>query len=79
MWKVLHFLWAATRGHRLSPWRSKYVRWRIETYAGVRMHEIGFIEFCTFMFRERAELLRFLKWTAQMEDYARAKPRNRMY
>jgi hypothetical protein len=40
------------------------------------MQSIGFLEFCGFMWREKSELLRFLKWTGQMERYARAKPKN---
>lgn len=77
MGKLLRFMWMATRGHHLTPWRSPYLRWRIETYSGVKMQDIGFFEFAGFMFRERAELLRFLKWTAKMDDYARPQPRNR--
>ena len=42
---TLRFLWNATRGHRLAPWRSPYLLWRIETYTGVKMKEIGFLEF----------------------------------
>jgi hypothetical protein len=76
MWQILHLLWNATRGHRLAPWRSPYLRWRIETYCGVKMSQVGFLEFWGFMWRERSELLRYLKWTAQMERYARIKPRN---
>ena len=30
----IRFLWNATRGHRLTPWRSEYLKWRIETYSG---------------------------------------------
>lgn len=40
------------------------------------MQSIGFLEFFGFMWRERQELGRFLKWTAQMDRYARAKPKN---
>jgi hypothetical protein len=76
MLSVLRFLWNATRGHRLAPWRSPYLCWRIETYCGVKMNQIGFLEFWGFAWRERAELLRFLKWTAGMPDYTREKPRN---
>jgi hypothetical protein len=28
------------------------------------------------MWRERSEVLRYLKWTAQMERYAQIKPKN---
>jgi hypothetical protein len=40
------------------------------------MHSIGFLEFCDFSWRERKELGRFLKWTGEMERYARVKPKN---
>ena len=76
MWQILRLLWNATRGHRLAPWRSPYLRWRIETYCGVKMSQVGFLEFWGFMWRERSEMLRYLKWTAQMERYARVKPKN---
>ncbi len=42
---ILRFLWNATRGHHLTPWRSPYLRWRIETYTGIKMQSIGFLEF----------------------------------
>ena len=73
---ILRFLWNATRGHRLAPWRSPYLRWRIETYTGIKMQSIGFLEFFEFTWRERRELLRFLAWTGEMERYARVKPKN---
>ena len=76
MWYLLRFLWNATRGHHLAPWRSPYLRWRIETYTGVKMKDIVFLEFFEFMWKERAELYRFLEWTAEMERYARPKPKN---
>jgi len=73
---ILRFLWNATRGHRLAPWRSPYLRWRLETYTGLKMSSIGFIEFWSFAWRDRVQLLRFLRWTGKMERYARPKPRN---
>lgn len=76
MRKILNFLWNSTRGYHLTPWRSPYLRWRIETYTGVKMKDIGFLEFCEFMWKERHELVRFLKWTAEMERYERVKPKN---
>jgi hypothetical protein len=76
MWQIMRLLWHATRGHRLAPWRSPYLRWRIETYCGVKMSQVGFLEFWGFMWRERSELLRYLKWTVQMERYAHVKPKN---
>ena len=73
---LLSFLWNATRGHRLAPWRSPYLKWRIETYTGLKMNKIGFLEFWGFMWRERTNLVRFLAWTSEMDRYARPRPKN---
>ena len=73
---TLRFLWNATKGHRLAPWRSPYLLWRIETYCGVKMTQIGFLEFWEFLWRERSNLWRFLKWTAEMDRYAHPKPKS---
>jgi len=72
----IRFLWNATKGHRLAPWRSPYLLWRIETYTGVKMTQIGFLEFWEFMWRERRELWGFLKWTGEMERWVHPKPKN---
>lgn len=72
----LRFLWNATKGHRIAPWRSPYLLWRIETYTGVKMKEIGFLEFWAFMWRERRELWRFLRWTGEMERWVQPRPKN---
>jgi len=76
MKNILRFLWNSTRGHHLAPWRSPYLRWRIETYTGLKMDKIGFLEFWGFLWRERVALARFLKWAGEMENYARPKPKN---
>jgi hypothetical protein len=59
---VFRFLWLASRGYRLKPWRSPYLRWRIETYSGIPADRIGFREFCGFVWRERRSLIRYLAW-----------------
>ena len=76
MRNILRFLWKATRRHHLTPWRSPYLLWRIETYTGVKMTQIGFLEFWSFSWRERHNLLRLLKWTGEMERYAHPKPKS---
>jgi hypothetical protein len=63
---MLRALWAMTRGYRLRPWRSPYLRWRIETYSGLHADSIGFREFWRFAWRERANLRRYLHWTERM-------------
>jgi hypothetical protein len=64
---MLRFLWRATRGYRLKPWRSPYLRWRMETYWGTPADEIHFKEFWRFTWKHRHELTRFLRWTERME------------
>jgi hypothetical protein len=64
------FVWNATRGHRLRPWRSEYIKWRIETYSGMKADEIRPSDMVRFVWREKGNLFRFLKWTAQVEKAA---------
>jgi hypothetical protein len=75
MRNMLRFIWNATRGHRLTPWRSPYLLWRVETYCGVKMQQIGFLEFWEFVWRERGNLWRFLKWTGEIERYVHPGPK----
>ena len=64
---MLRFLWRATRGYRLRPWRSPYLRWRIETYWGTPAGQLCFRDFWRFMWRQRRDLRRFLKWAERMQ------------
>jgi hypothetical protein len=59
---MLVVLWRLARGYRLRPWRSPYLRWRIETYSGMHADEIDFRSFWSFVWRRRAELARYLRW-----------------
>jgi len=63
---MLRFLWRASKGYRLTPWRSPYLRWRIETYSGLEASEIRAGDFWKFLWRTRRELARFLHWAARM-------------
>jgi hypothetical protein len=65
-WSAAAFLWCATRGYRFCPWRSPYLRWRIETYWGVPAEQIGSGDFWRFLWRHRHDLRRFLAWAARM-------------
>jgi len=68
---AIRFIWNATRGHRLRPWRSPYLRWRVETYSGMRADTLTARDVLRFLWDTRAELLEFLAWTGQMEREAR--------
>lgn len=63
---MLGYLWKTSRGYRLRPWRSPYLLWRIETYSGLHADHIGFVEFWRFLWTNRGEFWRFLRWTDRM-------------
>lgn len=64
---MIRVLWRLTRGYRLCPWRSPYLRWRLETYWGLRADRIGAAGFLSFCLRHSRELLRYARWAARME------------
>ena len=70
MLAAIRFVWNATRGNRLRPWRSEYLKWRIETYSGMKADEIKPADFAHFVWRERWNLLHFLKWTGELDKHA---------
>jgi len=66
---ALRYYWVAAKGYRLRPWRSPYIRWRMETFFG---HEADAAresprEFFRLMWRERDRMRSFLHWAAQRE------------
>ena len=64
---MLRILWRLTRGYRLRPWRSPYLRWRIETYSGLHADRVGFGDFWRFTWKERKNLARYLRWALHEE------------
>jgi hypothetical protein len=65
----LRFIWNATSGHRLRPWRSEYVKWRIETYSGLKAEELQARDIFAFVWREKGNLWRYLRWTDRMDRW----------
>jgi hypothetical protein len=63
---VIRLLWGLTDGYRLRPWRSPYLRWRMETYWGMHAAEITFAQFWKFAWSQRRELRRYLEWADGM-------------
>ena len=68
MMAALRFLWNATRGHRFMPWRSEYLRWRIETYSGQKAETIDAKKFWRFVWQEKGNLIGFLRWTGEVQE-----------
>jgi hypothetical protein len=67
------FLWTATRGHRLRPWRSEFLKWRLETFTGKHADEVRARDFWRFLVAEKRQLVRFLGWLVEMRVYASGK------
>lgn len=70
---MFYLLWQLTRGYRLWPWRSPYLRWRMETYGGLDANDITFTRFWNFVWTERRELVRYLRWAGRMRNRTRQK------
>lgn len=67
----IRFIWNAARGNRLRPWRSPYLRWRLETYTGKPAETIGAVDFIRLVLREKMQFVRFLRWTNEIYRLAR--------
>lgn len=62
---MFRFLELATRGYRLRPWTSPYLRWRVETYAGIPADSVDVRTFWRFVWSERSSLWTYLKWVSR--------------
>ena len=71
---AVRFLWRATAGHRLAPWRSPYLRWRLETYTGKPAADIVLMDYVRLAIAERGQLLRFFAWLGVMHKLAGSGP-----
>jgi hypothetical protein len=65
---ALRYYWVIAKGHRLRPWKSPYIRWRLETFFGHEADDLEPIQFIGLMWRERARLERFLKWVGERKS-----------
>lgn len=72
MISAIRFLWNATSGHRLRPWRSEYLKWRVETYSGMKAEKITGMDMLRFTWCEKWNLLNFLKWAGTLEKHSTA-------
>ncbi len=63
------FIWNATRGFRLRPWRSPYLRWRIETFSGLPAEQMTKGAMFGVLWTQKRQFLRFLNWTREIRQY----------
>lgn len=79
MLSALRFVWNATRGHRLTPWRSPYLRWRVETYSGKKAETLTARDVFSFIWDSRWELAEFLGWVGRLDHNVRQAARHREF
>jgi hypothetical protein len=53
------------------PWRSEYVRWRVETYSGMPAETLTAKKILFFAWSMRWELASYLLWTGRVQREAR--------
>ena len=51
-----------SKGYRLTPWRSPYLRWRVETWSGLDAESLTPRQFLKFAWGNRRDLMRYLRW-----------------
>ena len=64
MLNALRYYWIISKGYRLCPWASPYIRWRMETFFGKEAAALEARKFFGLMWRERARMECFLEWVA---------------
>ncbi len=62
MLEWIRFSWNATRGYRLRPWRSPYLRWRVETYTGKKAEAVRLADLASLLMAERGQVVSFFRW-----------------
>jgi len=69
MLNALRYYWIIAKGYRLRPWKSPYIRWRMETFFGAEAADLDARKFFRLMWRERARLERFLAWVSDQRRH----------
>jgi hypothetical protein len=64
MWNTLKFYWLSSRGYRLQPWKSPYIRWRFETFLGQEASNLDALKFFRLSWKYRRNLKSFADWAA---------------
>ena len=70
---AVRFWWMASAGHRLRPWKSPYLRWRMETYTGKSAATLRLRDFVRLAVGERRQIGRFFLWTGELNQLASGK------
>lgn len=72
MLNALRYFWVISKGYRLTPWRSPYIQWRMETFFGPSAAHLTAGPFFSLLWCERVRIERFLEWVEVQEKRARS-------
>ena len=70
---AVRFWWLGSAGHRLRPWRSEYLRWRVETFTGKPAATLTMRDFVQLALSERRQMGRFFLWSGELNEQANGK------
>jgi len=62
LFAAVWYYWRLSRGHRLLPWRSPYIRWRLHTAFGGEAEDYGPREMLRALWTHREAVLRASLW-----------------
>ena len=75
--RSVRFFWIATRGSHLRPWRSPYLRWRLETFSGRPASTLRLRDFWQVFAQQPRQFLRFLLWSSDIQTLATVRLQDR--
>lgn len=67
---AVRFWWVGCRGQRLTPWRSPYLRWRVETFTGKPAGTLKLGDFVALARAEQRQMGSYLRWLGEMRGLA---------
>jgi hypothetical protein len=70
--QLIRYYWVVSRGYRLHPWNSPYLRWRAETIWGVPAEELNASKMISLFCRDFSAVIRFACWTREMRGYLKS-------
>jgi hypothetical protein len=70
IFSAVWFWWRGCKGYRLTPWRSPYLRWRMETYSGKPAATLKLSDFWALAVAERGQLGNYLRWVGELRGLA---------
>jgi hypothetical protein len=71
MFDTVHYYWITSKGYRLRPWKSPYLRWRFETFLGAEAADLNAGKFFHLAWKYRHQMENFVEWAAERRKVQR--------